>query len=234
MNIALIGYGRMGKAIEKIARERGHDIAFILDKETTTGDLSKAEVAINFSVPDAAVANLKLCFDAGVPVVCGTTGWLDQQAEIHAYCSAKNCGCLYASNFSIGVNLFFQLNEKVAQLMKNHRETYTPLLEETHHIHKLDAPSGTAISLAEGICKNDPSLPRWTMNKDDEKDLQIVAHREGEVPGTHRITYSSKIDELHIEHKAHSREGFAFGAVIAAEWLNGKNGIFSMNDVLNL
>lgn len=233
MKIALLGYGRMGKAIEKIALDRGHEIVAIYDKDEKKGTLSDAQVAINFSVPYAAVKNLKEAFDAGVAVVCGTTGWLEQLDEIHAYCNKKNSGFLYASNFSVGVNLFFKLNELAAKLMKGHEDQYTAHLEETHHIHKLDAPSGTAITLAEGIAKVNPHYPSWTMDE-DKSGLKISAYREGEVPGTHSVTYHAKIDQISIEHKAHSREGFALGAVIAAEWLNGKEGIFSMSDVLNL
>ena len=233
MNIALLGYGRMGKAIEKIAQDRGHEIVAIYDKDEKRGKLSDAQVAINFSVPTAAVQNLKEAFDTGVAVVCGTTGWLEQLDEIHAYCNKKNSGFLYASNFSVGVNLFFKLNELAAKLMKGHEDQYTAHLEETHHIHKLDSPSGTAITLAEGIAKVNPHYPSWTMDE-GKSGLKISAYREGEVPGTHSVTYHAKIDQISIEHKAHSREGFALGAVIAAEWLNGKEGIFSMSDVLNL
>lgn len=233
MKIALLGYGRMGKAIEELAKDRGHEIVSIYDKDSTQGDISKADVAINFSIPSAAVNNLKLAFDHEVPVVCGTTGWLEQLNEIHDYCKLKKSGFLYASNFSIGVNLFFKLNELTAQLMKGQEKNYTAHLEETHHIHKLDAPSGTAITLAEGIAAQNDHYKKWSMDPKTD-DLKISAYREGEVPGTHSITYSSEVDEISIEHKAHSRQGFALGAVIAAEWLQGKEGIFSMKDVLNL
>ena len=233
MKIALLGYGRMGKAIEELAKDRGHEIVSIYDKDSTQGDISKADVAINFSIPSAAVNNLKLAFDHEVPVVCGTTGWLEQLNEIHDYCKLKKSGFLYASNFSIGVNLFFKLNELTAQLMKGQEKNYTAHLEETHHIHKLDAPSGTAITLAEGIAAQNDRYKKWSMDPKTD-DLKISAYREGEVPGTHSITYSSEVDEISIEHKAHSRQGFALGAVIAAEWLQGKEGIFSMKDVLNL
>lgn len=233
MKIALLGYGRMGKAIEGIAKERGHQIICRIDQDKQEGDLSSANVAINFSVPTAAVTNLKAAFDLGVPVVCGTTGWLDQLEEVHDYCKQKKSGFLYASNFSVGVNLFFQLNRLAARLMKGQEKNYSAHLEETHHIHKLDSPSGTAISLAEGIAAENDRYNNWSM--DDKSDaLKISAYREGEVPGTHRITYTSTVDEISIEHKAYSRQGFALGAVIAAEWLNGRKGIFSMNDVLNL
>lgn len=233
MNIALLGYGRMGKAIEEIALIRGHKIVCTYDKNERQGNLNQADIAINFSVPSAAVENLKEAFDAGVSVVCGTTGWLDQLEEIQNYCTEKKSGFLYASNFSIGVNLFFKLNELTAQLMKGHESQYRAHLEETHHVHKLDAPSGTAITLAEDIAKNNSHYSNWTMNE-KENGLKITAHREGEVPGTHTIIYHSSEDEIKIEHKAHSRQGFALGAVIAAEWLKGKEGLFSMSDVLNL
>ena len=233
MKIALLGYGRMGKAIEELAKGRGHEIVSILDKDRTQGDISNADVAINFSIPSAAVNNLKLAFDNDVAVVCGTTGWVEQLNEIHDYCKLKKSGFLYASNFSIGVNLFFKLNELTAQLMKGQEKNYTAHLEETHHIHKLDAPSGTAITLAEGIAAQNDHYKKWSMDP-KTNDLKISAYREGEVPGTHSITYSSEVDEIRIEHKAHSRQGFALGAVIAAEWLKGKEGIFSMKDVLNL
>lgn len=233
MKIALLGYGRMGKAIEEIARDRGHEIVSIHDKDRIEGDLSQADIAINFSIPSAAVSNLKIAFDNKVPVVCGTTGWLEQLNEIHDYCKSKKSGFLYASNFSIGVNLFFKLNELTARLMKGQNNNYSAHLEETHHIHKLDAPSGTAITLAEGIIAQNDHYTQWSMDQDTNA-LKISAYREGEVPGTHTITYGSDVDEISIEHKAHSRQGFALGAVIAAEWLQGKEGIFSMNDVLNL
>ncbi|MCH1418503.1 MAG: 4-hydroxy-tetrahydrodipicolinate reductase [Flavobacteriaceae bacterium] len=233
MKIALLGYGKMGKAIEELATERGHEIVSIQDKDSTQGDISNADVAINFSIPSAAVNNLKLAFDNDVAVVSGTTGWLEQLNEIHDYCKLKKSGFLYASNFSIGVNLFFKLNELTAQLMKGQEKNYTAHLEETHHIHKLDAPSGTAITLAEGIAAQNDHYKKWSMDP-KTNELKISAYREGEVPGTHSITYSSEVDEIRIEHKAHSRQGFALGAVIAAEWLKGKEGIFSMKDVLNL
>ena len=233
MKIALLGYGRMGKAIEKIALERGHSIVCIVDKEVQEGSIASADVAINFSVPTATVANIKEAFDNSVPVVCGTTGWLDALDQVHTHCTAKKSAFLYASNFSVGVNLFFKLNKLCARLMKGHENQYTAHLEETHHVHKLDAPSGTAITLAEGIGVENNHYGNWSMDE-ETSDLKITSYRKGEVPGTHAITYASTIDQLTIEHKAHSREGFALGAVIAAEWLNGKEGIFSMNDVLNL
>ena len=233
MKIALLGYGRMGKAIEELANGRGHEIVSIHDKDSNQGDISKADMAINFSIPSAAVNNLKFAFDNNVPVVCGTTGWLEKLNEIHDYCKLKKSGFLYASNFSIGVNLFFKLNELTAQLMKGQEKNNTAHLEETHHIHKLDAPSGTAITLAEGISAQNDHYKKWSMDP-KTNDLKISAYREGEVPGNHSITYSSEVDEISIQHKANSRQGFALGAVIAAEWLQGKEGIFSMKDLLNL
>lgn len=233
MKIALLGYGRMGKAIEQIALQRGHTIVAILDKNEKKGDLSKAEVAINFSIPSAAVENIQSAFDLQLPVVCGTTGWLEHLDRIHSYCQEKETAFLYASNFSIGVNLFFKLNRLCAQLMKGHKDSYSPTITEIHHVHKLDAPSGTAITLAEGVIEHYDHYSKWTLEENSD-ELHINALREGEVPGTHTIAYRSEIDELSIEHKAHSRAGFALGAVIAAEWLQDKQGIYSMNDVLNL
>ena len=233
MKIALLGYGRMGKAIEKIALERGHQIVYIQDKEENSGVLSQAEIAINFSIPKAAVNNIKLAFNHHIPVVCGTTGWLDDYKEICNYCKTKESGFLYASNFSIGVNLFFKINSYVAQLMKAHQKEYTPTLKEIHHIHKLDAPSGTALTLAEGVLK-ESHLTDWELDGSSKDKLSIQSIREGEVPGTHSISYHSKIDQISIEHEAFGRDGFALGAVIAAEWLKGKKGVFSMDDVLNI
>ena len=233
MKIALLGYGRMGKAIEKIAENRGHQIVARWDENSQSDPLSDADVAINFSVPSAAVSNIEAAFSHRVPVVCGTTGWLDQYETITQQAQAENCGFLYASNFSVGVNLFFALNQHLAQLMAPYSE-YQVSLEEIHHVHKLDAPSGTAITLAEGILKNDPRYSEWSLEAQQGHQLPIEALREPDVPGTHTVTYKSSIDTLEIRHEAHSREGFALGAVIAAEWLAGKSGIFSMNDVLNI
>lgn len=233
MKIALLGYGRMGKAIEKIAENRGHQIVARWDENSQNDPLSEADVAINFSVPSAAVSNIQAAFGHQVPVVCGTTGWLDAYETITQQAQAENCGFLYASNFSVGVNLFFALNQHLAKLMAPYPE-YQASLEEIHHVHKLDAPSGTAITLAEGILKNDPRYSEWSLTAQQEHQLPIEALREPDVPGTHTVSYQSPIDTLEIRHEAHSREGFALGAVIAAEWLAGKSGIFSMNDVLNI
>jgi 4-hydroxy-tetrahydrodipicolinate reductase len=234
MKIALLGYGRMGKAIADIAKERGHEIVAIVDPDTQEGTLTQAQVAINFSVPDAAVANIKSALKMGVPVVCGTTGWLGQRAEVEAYCQTQNSAFLYASNFSIGVNLFFSLNQKLAQLMQPHPD-YIAKMEEIHHIHKLDAPSGTAITLAEGVIENSP-YQKWVLEGNQESNRQLPIHsiREGELPGTHSVHFQGANDLISIRHEAFNRKGFALGAIVAAEWIVGKKGVFGMNDVLNL
>ena len=233
MNIALLGYGRMGKAIEKIAKQRAHTIVYKLDQEDTHGELSLADVAINFSVPQAAVDNIKTALDQKIPVVCGTTGWLYHYQEVIDYCTLQQSGFLYASNFSIGVNLFFKLNALAAKLMKSHQEKYFPSIKEIHHIHKLDAPSGTALSLAEGLLK-ESNLTEWELEGKTKNKLNIKSIREGEIPGTHTVKYTSAVDQISLKHEALSRDGFALGAVIASEWLAGKQGIFSMDDVLNI
>ena len=233
MKIALLGYGRMGKAIEKYAKQRAHEIVYKHDKNEVEGDLSLADVAINFSVPNAALENIKLALKKQIPVVSGTTGWLEHYEEIVSFCNTQKSGFLYASNFSIGVNLFFKINSIAAKLMKSQNEDYNPSLEEIHHIHKLDAPSGTAITLAETVME-ESDLTEWELNGDSKDKLKIKSLREGEVPGTHIIKYTSSIDEITLKHEAFSRDGFALGAVIASEWLVGKEGIFSMKDVLNI
>lgn len=232
MKIALLGYGRMGKAIEKIAVERGHEIVLKVDIDNNDYDLTNVDVAIDFSSPDAAFDHLKSCIENGVPVVSGTTGWLSKYEEIVSFCKEKNGAFIYASNFSIGVNLFFNLNEYLAKMMQN-IEGYDITMEEIHHIHKLDAPSGTAISLAEQIIKNS-SKEQWSLENKSEKDIFIDVKREDEVPGTHTIAYSSNVDSIEIKHTAFNRTGFALGAVFAAEWLTGKKGIYTMKDVLHL
>ncbi|KQB44049.1 Dihydrodipicolinate reductase [Flavobacterium daejeonense] len=232
MKIALLGYGKMGQVIERIALERGHEIVLKKDEFNTFDGLSTADVAIDFSVPMAAVENISACFNNNVPVVSGTTGWLDRYDEMIALCKEKNGGFISSSNFSLGVNLFFGLNEYLAKIMSN-IEGYKVSMEEIHHIHKLDAPSGTAISLAQGVIKNS-NYNKWTLENAKENEIHIEAVRTGEVPGTHTVTYDSGIDSIEIKHTAHNREGFALGAVIAAEWLAGKHGIFSMRDVLGL
>lgn len=238
MKIALIGYGKMGKEIEKIALDRGHEVVLKIDvtnpEDLTIANLQKADVAIEFTIPSSAIANYQLCFEAGIPVVSGTTGWLEKLPEVHQLCSAKSGTFFYASNFSLGVNIFFALNKKLAELMAN-RPEYTVEMKEIHHTQKLDAPSGTAITLAEGILANLPEKTSW-VNQSTEKanELGIVSVREGQVPGTHIINYDSEVDYIEITHCAKSRKGFAFGAVLAAEYSFGKKGILSMNEMLNL
>jgi 4-hydroxy-tetrahydrodipicolinate reductase len=232
MKIALLGYGKMGQVIERIALERGHEIVLKKDEFNTYEGLEKADVAIDFSVPAAAVANISSSFNNHVPVVSGTTGWLEHYDEMIALCKEKKGGFISSSNFSLGVNLFFELNSYLSKIMAPY-DSYKVSMEEIHHIHKLDAPSGTAITLAEGVMEHS-NYTKWTMDASPkENELPIEAIRTGEVPGTHTVTYNSPIDAIEIKHTAHNREGFALGAVIAAEWLAGKEGIFTMKDVLN-
>lgn len=232
MKLALLGYGKMGKAIEQIALERGHEIVCKVDKNLIEGKLQEADVAINFSIPNAAVENIFNALYQAIPVICGTTGWLDAYQQVTRTTLENNTAFLYASNFSVGVNLFFKLNKVLVQMMQPYKE-YKVSMEETHHIHKLDAPSGTAIVLAEGIIENS-DISQWKLDEKAKGSLSIQSLREGEIPGTHRIKYESPIDDITIEHKAHNRKGFALGAVIAAEWIVGKKGVFKMDDVLNL
>jgi len=233
MNIALLGYGRMGKAIEKFALERGHKIVYTLDESEEKGVLTNADVAINFSIPQAAADNIKSALKKQIPVVCGTTGWLEQYQEVVDFCKTQNSAFLYASNFSIGVHLFFKMSALASKLMKPHETSYTPSIEEIHHIHKLDAPSGTAITLAEAVLQNS-KLNEWELDGNSESKLIIKAFREGEVPGTHTLNYRSSIDQISLKHEAFGRDGFALGAVIAAEWIVDKQGVFGMEDVLNI
>ncbi|MGI9531815.1 4-hydroxy-tetrahydrodipicolinate reductase [Lutimonas sp.] len=232
MKIALLGYGRMGKAIEKIALERGHEIVIKKDVEPQEVDLSIADAAIDFSHPLAAFDNIKNCIDSKVPVVSGTTGWLDRFEDIKTYCQEKEGAFIYASNYSIGVNLFFNLNAYLAKMMHQIAE-YDVSMEEIHHIHKLDAPSGTAITLADDIISNSDKQ-QWNIETPSSDDLFINVKREGEVPGTHQVSYTSSIDSIEIKHTAFNRTGFALGAVVAAEWLHDKKGVFNMKDVLGL
>ncbi len=232
MKIALLGYGKMGQTIEKIAIERGHTIILKVDKGDTNYDVSQADVAIDFSIPTAAVDNITNCFDANVPVVSGTTGWLDQYETMVDVCEEKKGSFIYASNYSLGVNLFFELNKKLAKMMSA-VEGYDIAMEEIHHNQKLDAPSGTAITLAEGIIEN-TNKNAWKLDNGNQDTIAITAKRIDKVPGTHTVTYSSKVDDIEITHTAHNRSGFALGAVIAAEWLKGKTGVFTMKDVLGL
>ncbi len=232
MKIALLGYGKMGQVIERIATERGHEIVLRKDEFNTYEGLSNADVAIDFSVPMAAVDNISSCFHANVPVVSGTTGWLEHYDEMVALCKEKNGGFISSSNFSLGVNIFFELNEYLAKIMAQF-DSYKVEMEEIHHTQKLDAPSGTAISLAKGVIENS-NYSSWTLENAEPNQIHIEAKRIGDVPGTHTVTYESVVDSIEIKHTAHNREGFALGAVIAAEWLAGKHGIYSMKDVLNL
>ena len=232
MKIALLGYGKMGQVIERIALERGHEIVLKKDEFNTYDGLSTADVAIDFSVPTAAVNNISSCFHANVPVVSGTTGWLEHYDEMIALCKTKNGGFISSSNFSLGVNLFFEFNEYLAKIMSKF-DHYKVDMEEIHHDQKLDAPSGTAISLAKGIIENS-NYSNWTLEQPAANEIHIEAVRTGTVPGTHTVTYNSEVDSIEIKHTAHNREGFALGAVIAAEWLAGKQGVFTMKDVLNL
>ncbi|MFH6968997.1 4-hydroxy-tetrahydrodipicolinate reductase [Flavobacterium sp. FlaQc-28] len=232
MKIALLGYGKMGKVIERIALERGHEIVLKKDEFNTYDGLSTADVAIDFSVPTAAVDNISNCFHANVPVVSGTTGWLEHFDEMTALCNEKQGGFISSSNFSLGVNIFFELNEYLAKIMSQF-DSYKVSMEEIHHTQKLDAPSGTAISLAKGVIENS-SYANWTLDDAKQGEIHIEAKRIGDVPGTHTVTYDSIVDSIELKHTAHNREGFALGAVIAAEWLAGKTGIYSMKDVLNL
>lgn len=232
MKIALLGYGKMGHVIERFALERGHEIVLKKDEFNTYEGLSSADVAIDFSVPSAAVSNISSCFHANVPVVSGTTGWLEHYDEMIALCKEKNGGFISSSNFSLGVNLFFEFNEYLAKIMSQF-DHYKVEMEEIHHDQKLDAPSGTAISLAKGIIENS-NYTNWTLNAPKENEIHIEAVRVGTVPGTHTVTYNSEVDSIEIKHTAHNREGFALGAVIAAEWLAGKQGVYTMKDVLNL
>jgi len=232
MKIALLGYGKMGQTIERIALERGHEIVLKKDEFNTYEGLSNADVAIDFSIPAVAVANISNCFRANVPVISGTTGWLEHYDEMVALCKEKNGAFISSSNFSLGVNLFFELNEYLAKMMSKF-SSYSVEMEEIHHTQKLDAPSGTAISLAKGVIENS-DYTNWTLEKAEENQIHIEAVRTENVPGTHTVTYSSKVDTIEIKHTAHNRDGFALGAVIAAEWIVGKHGVFTMKDVLEL
>lgn len=232
MKIALLGYGKMGKEIEKIALERGHEIVLRKTEDNDYSGLENADVAIDFSIPTAATENISTCFNHNIPVVSGTTGWLEHYNEMTALCQEKNGAFLYGSNFSVGVNLFFELNSYLAKLMANIKE-YNVSMEEIHHTQKLDAPSGTAISLAQGIIA-ETDYKQWTMDNATDTEIYIYAKRIEDVPGTHSVFYKSSVDEIEIKHTAFSRQGFALGAVIAAEWILGKKGIFTMKDVLNL
>jgi 4-hydroxy-tetrahydrodipicolinate reductase len=235
MKIALFGYGKMGKEIEQIALNRKHEIVLKIDENNadkiTAADLSRADVAIEFSTPHTVIKNIHTCFDHQLPVVVGTTGWYDQFDVISALCSKKNASLFYASNFSLGVNLFFKVNAYLAELMNKYPE-YEVSMEEIHHIHKLDKPSGTAITLANQIIDKLDRKKNWSITEHQPETIFIKDKREGEVPGTHIVSYHSGIDDIEIMHKAHNRKGFALGAVIAAEFLKDKKGIFTMSDIV--
>jgi len=236
MNIALIGYGKMGKEIEQIALSRGHHIVLKVDVNNSTTysveDLKKADAAIEFSTPESAITNIYKCFEIGIPIVVGTTGWQNKFEEVKLKCTEKNQTLFYASNYSIGVNLFFKLNEYLAKMMNSYPD-YDVTMEEIHHIHKLDTPSGTAISLANQVLDQIKSKNKWVNDSTkNTAELSIISKRIDEVPGTHTVTYCSAVDEISITHQAHNRKGFALGAVIAAEWVVGKKGIFGMSDMM--
>lgn len=238
MKIVLIGYGKMGKAIEEIALQRGHDIVLKLDVENasefTTANLACANVAIEFTGPGSAYDNVMKCLQSGLPVVCGSTGWLHKWDEVKAFCQQQNGALVYASNYSVGVNIFFEVNKRLAKLMAAH-PSYEVGMEEIHHTQKKDAPSGTAVSLAEQVLEKIPWKRRWVNNQTDIKeDLQIISRRIDPAPGTHKVLYQSVIDDIEIIHTAHNRTGFATGAVMAAEFICNKSGIFGMKEVLGL
>jgi 4-hydroxy-tetrahydrodipicolinate reductase len=238
MKIALIGYGKMGQAIEGIALEKGHEIVLKIDianaADFTKENMSKADVAIEFTGPHSAFDNVMKCIEFGIPVVCGSTGWLDKWEQAKKYCEEKNGTLVYASNYSIGVNLFFELNTYLGKLMAKHAG-YNVRLEEIHHTQKKDAPSGTAITLAEGVLQHIPGKKQWVNHlSDNPEELEIISERIDPAPGTHKIKYSSPVDDIEIIHTAHNRIGFAGGAVLAAEFTPGKKGVFGMKDVLGL
>lgn len=235
MNIALFGYGKMGKEIEAIALKRNHTIVLKIDRDNRSNisaqDLKKADVAIEFSTPDTVIENIYTCLDAQLPVVVGTTGWNEEMENVKKHVAEKNGTLFYASNFSLGVNLFFKVNTYLAELM-NKYEDYEVSMEEIHHIHKLDKPSGTAISIAQQIIDKVGRKNKWSINEKTDDTLFIKDIREGEVPGTHIVKYQSAVDDIEIMHKAHNRKGFALGAVIAAEFVHNKKGIYTMQDLI--
>ena len=232
MRIALLGYGKMGKTIEQIALQRGHSIV-IKANHGDEYDITEADIAIDFSIPKAAFKNISHCLTHHVPVISGTTGWLEHYDQALALCQAEKGAFIYASNFSLGVNIFFELNRTLANMMNTLKE-YKVSIEEIHHTQKLDAPSGTAITLANDIIKAHSNYSSWRLNESADKTIGITSKRIEDVPGTHTINYNSDVDAININHIAHNRQGFALGAVIAAEWLLGKTGVFTMKDVLNI
>lgn len=244
MKIVLLGYGKMGQLIERFAIKRGHEVLLIVDEDNreniTTADLQDADMAIDFSTPDAALDNINLCFEAKLPLVVGTTGWYDRLDEIREICNQQEQALLYGSNFSIGVNIFFHINRLLAKALNPYKQ-YDVQVEEIHHIHKLDAPSGTAITIAEGIVEHIDQKDKWINSVEGAgeelipkaNELLIESLRIDEVPGTHTVLYSSEVDQIEFKHTAHSREGFALGAVIAAEWLLGKKGFFQVTEMFD-
>ena len=244
MKIALLGYGKMGRIIEQFALDRGHEIVLKIDENSldqkTTENLQKADVAIDFSTPYSVISNIESCFEAGLPLVVGTTGWYDKIEEIKAQCEESNNSLLYASNFSVGVNVFFFVNEVLAKIMNRYPQ-YDVLVEEIHHTQKLDSPSGTAITIAEGILDGLNRKNEWVNELVGDgpevitrpEQLLIESHRIEDVPGTHTVVYSSEVDDIEFKHKAHGRAGFALGAVLAAEWLQGKKGFYSVKDMFD-
>ncbi|MFN5133951.1 MAG: 4-hydroxy-tetrahydrodipicolinate reductase [Chitinophagaceae bacterium] len=238
MKLALIGYGKMGKAIHEILKNRDHEVVLIIDldnrHELTSESIKKADVVIEFTSPHTAYNNVRFCLENSVPVVCGSTGWLDKLAEVKEIAAANHTGLIVASNFSVGVNIFFEINKRLAALMNQHKE-YEISLKEIHHTQKKDAPSGTAISLAEQILEQIGRKEKWMNEKPmHANELSIISERIDPAPGTHHVKYSSAIDDIEIIHTAHNRTGFALGAVLAAEFLKGKQGFFGMKEVLNL
>jgi 4-hydroxy-tetrahydrodipicolinate reductase len=237
MNIALFGYGKMGKEIEQIALQRNHTIVLKIDRrninDITPQQLKQVDVAIEFSTPDAVIENIYKCFNANLPIVAGTTGWYSKFDEIKNTCLKNNQSLFYATNFSLGVNLFFKMNEQLAKIMNSFSD-YEVAMQEIHHIHKLDKPSGTAITTAERVLANYPQKNKWSIETSSGKNLFIDVVRTDEVPGTHTVSYTSAVDEISITHKAFNRKGFALGAVLAAEFIQHKKGVYTMNDLLNL
>ena len=238
MKIALVGYGRMGHEIEKIALERGHEISYRITDTSNekVSDIRDTDVAIEFTQPDAAFTNVSSLIKKNIPVICGTTGWNDNLPQVKKIVSEHNGSFLHSSNFSIGVNIFFEINKKLAFIM-NQFEEYNVSVEEIHHVKKLDAPSGTAVTIAEHILQNLTRKKSWKLSEDENQQKEVIlvnSIREGDVPGTHSVKYHSEIDDIEIIHKAHNRKGFAKGAVLAAEWIKDKKGFFNMNDFLKL
>jgi len=244
MNIALIGYGKMGQIIERFAIERGHEVVLKIGsknlEDLTVANLKKADVAIDFSLPDAAIKNIYTCFEANVPLVVGTTGWYGELQEIKDECLSRNHTLLYGSNFSIGVNLFFHINQVLAKMMNNY-PVYDVQVEEIHHTQKLDSPSGTAMTIAEDIIENLDRKNEWVNELDGDASVEVLkkdqlliaSQRIQNIPGTHTVIYSSEVDEIEIKHTANSRAGFALGAIVAAEWLQNKQGFYNISDIFN-